>query len=63
MLVFLIAEPLYVLRLQSLSPGDHRGLAEFLPVPQFLHQFRVVALALELLQCPVYLVAVINNYS
>lgn len=60
----LIAEPLYVLRLKPLSPGYLRGLVEFFPVTQFLYQLRVVALVLELLQGPFYLVSFIyyNSY-
>ncbi len=63
MLVFFIPEFLDVLRFQTTLPGGYRGLFKLLPTTELLYELRIIALALELLQCPVYLVAVVNNHS
>ena len=58
LLNLLVTQPLDVLRLEPLLPRGDRGLLILLPLTQFLHELRVVALALELLQGTVYLITV-----
>ena len=59
----LVPEALYVLGLQSLSPGGHGGLFKLLARAQLLHQLGVVALALILLEGSVYLVPLVDYNS
>lgn len=59
----LVPEALYVLGLQSLSPGGHGGLFKLLTRAQLLHQLGVVALALILFEGSVYLVPLVDYNS
>ena len=63
MSVFFVPESLDVLRFQTTLPGSYRGLFILLPATELLYKLRIIALALELLQCPVYLVSFIYDYS
>lgn len=59
----LVPEALYILGLQSLSPGGHGGLFKFLVRAQLLYQLDIVALALVLLEGSVYLVPLVDYNS
>lgn len=48
---------------EALTTSGYGGLFKLLTLAYLLHQFRVVALAFEILQCLLNLVSVLYNYS
>lgn len=63
MLFFFIAETLDIHSFQTLLAGRHGRFLKLSPLTQLLYELRVIALALELLQSPIYLVSFVNDYS
>lgn len=59
MLFFLIPETLDIFSLETLPAGLYGRLLKLLAGTQLLYEFRVVDLALELLQCPLNLISVV----